>query len=64
MTERAILIKELDELPAEYFDEVRYFVAQIKQRKSKRIPETMILSSSVLSKDWDTQEEDEVWASL
>jgi len=44
--------------------EVVDFVAWIKQRKLSHIPETMLLSETSLSKDWDTPEEDEVWASL
>jgi hypothetical protein len=41
MTERSVLLREIDTLP-----------------------ETMLASEAALSKDWDTPEEDEAWASL
>ena len=64
MTNRAVLQQELETLPAACLGEVIDFVAWIKQRKLPRIPETMLLSEAVLSKDWDTPEEDEAWANL
>ena len=69
MTDRAVLIKEIETLPAASLGEVIDFVAWIKQRKLSyktlsHIPETMLLSESALSKDWNTPEEDEAWASL
>jgi len=64
MTNRAVLQKEIETLPAAILDDVIDFVAWIKQRKLSQIPETMLLSEAVLSKDWDTPEEDEAWASL
>ena len=64
MTSRAVLLQEIETLPAVCLGEVVDFVAWIKHRKLSRIPETMLLSEAALSKDWDTQEEDEAWASL
>ena len=69
MTNRAVLAQEIQTLPAAYINEVIDFVSWIKQRKltGKRlsqIPETMLISETVLSKDWDTPEEDEAWANL
>jgi len=69
MTNRAVLLQEIEALPTAYIDEVANFVARIKQRKShtrnvSQIPETMLLSESSLSTDWNTPEEDEAWASL
>ena len=64
MTNRAVLIKEIETLPAACLGEVIDFVAWIKQRKLPRIPETMLLSEAALAKDWDTPEEDEAWAAL
>ena len=64
MTNRAVLLKEIETLPAACLNEVVDFVAWIKQRKLSQIPETMILSEASLSKDWDTPEEDEAWADL
>jgi len=64
MTNRAVLLQEIETLPAACVSEVVDFVAWIKQRKVSQIPETMLLSEASLSKDWNTPEEDEAWASL
>jgi len=64
MTDRAVLLQEIETLPAACLSEVVDFVAWIKQRKLSQVPETMLLSEAVLSQDWDTPEEDEAWASL
>jgi hypothetical protein len=64
MVERTVLLQEIETLPASCVSEVVDFVAWIKQHKLSQIPETMLLSEASLSKDWDTQEEDEAWASL
>jgi hypothetical protein len=64
MTERAVLLQEIETLPPACIGEVIDFVAWIKQRKLLQIPETMLLSEAALSKDWDTPEEDEAWANL
>jgi hypothetical protein len=64
MTNRAVLLKEIETLPAACVSEVVDFVVWIKQRKVSQIPETMLLSEASLSKDWDTPEEDEAWANL
>ena len=64
MTNRAVLMKEIETLPAACVGEVIDFITWIKQRKLSQIPETMLLSEDVLLKDWDTPDEDEAWASL
>ena len=69
MTERAVLMQEIETLPATCINEVIDFVAWIKQRKFagkllSQIPETMLMSEASLSKDWNTPEEDEAWAGL
>ena len=64
MTERAVLLKEIETLPAACLGEVTNFVEWIKQRKLPQIPETMLLSEEALSKEWNTPEEDEAWANL
>ena len=64
MTNRAVLLREIETLPAASLDEVVNFVAWIKYRKLSQVSETMLLSETSLSKDWDTPEEDEAWASL
>ena len=64
MTERAVLMHEIETLPAAFVSEVIDFVAWIKQRKISKIPETMLMSEASLAKDWNTPEEDEAWAAL
>jgi len=64
MTKRSVLLHEIETLPAACIDEVVDFVALIKQRNLSQMPETMLMSESSLSKDWDTQEEDKAWANL
>ena len=64
MINRAVLLKEIETLPANCIGEVIDFVAWIKHHKLSQIPETMLLSETALSKDWNTPEEDAAWASL
>ncbi len=64
MTTNAVLLREIETLPQSCVEEVVDFVAWIKHRKLSQMPETMLLSEAVLSKDWNTPEEDEAWASL
>jgi hypothetical protein len=64
MTDRAVLLHEIETLPANCVGEVIDFVAWVKHRKLSSISETMLLSEMALSKDWDTPEEDEAWADL
>jgi len=64
MTNRAVLLHEIETLPANCIGEVVDFVAWIKHHKLSQIPETMLLSETSLSKDWNTPEEDEAWKDL
>jgi len=64
MTNHAVLLQEIETLPATCVNEVIDFVSWIKQRKLSQIPETMLMSEVSLSKDWSTPEEDEAWAAL
>jgi len=69
MTNHAVLLREIETLPAACINEVIDFVSWIKQRKLdykplSQIPETMLMSETALSKDWNTPEEDEAWAAL
>ncbi|MCL2557015.1 MAG: hypothetical protein FWE09_00890 [Treponema sp.] len=64
MEARAVLLQEIETLPAACLDDVIDFVSWIKQRRLSQIPETMLLSESALSKDWNAPEEDEAWAAL
>ena len=58
------LIKEIETIPSEYFQEILDFLNYLKLKHLKSIPETMILSEKSLSDDWDSPEEDAAWANL
>jgi hypothetical protein len=64
LSERDILLHEINTLPAECLGEVVDFVAYIKRKQLKKIPETMFLSEASLARDWDSPEEDEAWRNL
>ena len=64
MTNTAVLMREIETLPANCVGQVVDFVAWLKHRKLSQMPETMMLSEASLAKDWDTPEEDEAWANL
>ena len=64
MLAHAVLLKEIETLPASCIGEVIDFIAWIKQRKLSQMPETMLMSEAVLEKDWNTPEEDEAWVNL
>jgi len=64
MSNRAVLLQQIETLPADSVGEEIDFVAWLKHHKLSQIPETMLLSETSLSKDWNTPEEDEAWANL
>jgi hypothetical protein len=64
MTERAVLIREIETLPESRVAEALDFVGYLKQRSAPRVPETMLLSEAAPAKDWGAPEEDEAWAGL
>ena len=64
MTERTVLLQEIEALPSQYWGEVADFVGYLKQKMLKQSDETMLLSEAMLAKDWDTAEEDEAWKDL
>jgi hypothetical protein len=61
---RETLLQEFNALSPAYYTDVLDFIESLKTKRQPAIPETMLLSESALSKDWDTVEEDKVWASL
>ena len=64
MTAIKNLMAEIETLPTKHIEEVINFVGFLKLKSLQPIPETMILSQSALSKDWDSPEEDAAWADL
>ena len=59
---RETLLQEFNALSPAYYSDVLGFIESLKTKPA--ISETMLMSESALSKDWDTEEEDKVWASL
>jgi hypothetical protein len=64
MTDRDVLLRELDFLPPQSLGEVLDFIGYLKQKRAQEVSETMLLSEAALAKDWDTPEEDKAWANL
>jgi len=64
MTKRDALIREMDQVPDTYLDEVRDFVRFLKQRIARDAYGTAVVSESSLAKDWLRPEEDEAWKDL
>ena len=58
------LLQEVSALPLAFCPVVLDFIETLKTQRQPAIPETMLLSESALSKDWETEEEDIAWASL
>lgn len=59
-----IIIKELDEIPEEFANEILNFVRFLKFKSESDKIETYNASESSLKKDWLKPEEDEAWKEL
>ena len=64
MSKKELLIREIDQIPEPFLDEVMDFVQFLKTRMAKQVLDITIASESSLKKDWLRPEEDEVWQSL
>jgi hypothetical protein len=64
MSNKELLLQEINTLPADCLGEVVDFVEYIKQKQLRKIPETMRLSEASLAKEWDTPDEDAAWQTL
>jgi hypothetical protein len=64
METKDLIQKEIEVLPEPYFEEILDFIYFLNGRASKKRMETVILSESVLAKDWLSPEEDEAWKNL
>jgi len=58
------LLREVSGLPPVQYPKVLHFIESLKVDRQSTIPETMFLSEPSLSKEWDTEEEDNAWANL
>jgi len=65
------LLREIETLPVNFVQEVSDFIGYLKVKRSgsaaadrSGVPATMLLSETALSRDWNTPDEDAVWADL
>ena len=64
MSKKEILIKEIEQVPEPFLDEVLDFVRFIRAKGIKERMNTAIASESSLAKDWLKPGEDESWENL
>jgi len=64
MSKREAVIKEIEQIPEPFLEEVLDFVHFLKAKITKERLDTTIASESSLGKDWLRAEEDEAWQSL
>jgi len=64
MSKKELLIREIDQIPEPFLDEVMDFVQFLKARMTKQVLDITIASESSLKKDWLKPEEDEAWQNL
>jgi hypothetical protein len=65
MSTREILSEEIKNTPESLLKELYDFLLFLKyKRKHDNQVDTYLASEKVLSRDWDTQEEDEAWKNL
>lgn len=64
MGKKELLIKEIDQVPEPFLDEVLNFIHFLKAKIIKEKMDTVIASESSLKKDWLGPEEDEAWQRL
>ena len=59
-----LILKELENMPDEFIEEVLDIVMLLKAKPSREKLETLIISESALKKDWLKAEEEEAWRDL
>jgi len=64
MDRKRTLIREVEDLPTAFLEEVIDFVQFLKVKATQDHLETALLSESALGKDWLKPEEDEAWEGL
>ena len=64
MSKKELLIREIEQVPEPFLDEVLDFVHFLKTKIIKEKLDITIVSESSLKKDWLRPEEDEAWRSL
>jgi len=64
MSKKDILLKEIEQIPEPYLDEVLDFIRFLKTKNVKEKMNITITSETSLAKDWLKPEEDEAWQNL
>ena len=64
MSTQELISKEIEGLPEPLQREVYDFVRFLREKSEDGSFNGLLLSESVLSKDWNTPEEDAAWANL
>ncbi len=64
MSNKDILLKEIEELPDERLREIIDFVRFLKSQEQEEKLEPTLLSEPSLAKGWTKAEEDEAWSDL
>jgi hypothetical protein len=64
MSTQELIIKEVENLPEPLQLEVYNFARSLREKASDESFNGLVLSESVLRKDWDMPEEDAAWANL
>jgi len=64
MSNKEAVIKEIEQIPEPFLEEVLDFVHFLKTKITKERLDIAIASESALRKDWLKPEEDEAWQSL
>jgi len=64
MSTQELIIKEVENLPEPLQREVYDFARFLREKANRESFNGLLLSESVLRKDWDTPEEDAAWANL
>jgi len=64
MSKKDILLKEIEQVPEPYLDEVLDFIRFLKTKNVKEKMQLTMASETSLAKDWLKPEEDEAWQNL
>ena len=64
MSKKELLIREIEQVPEPFLDDVLDFVHFLKTKIMREKHDITIVSESSLKKDWLRPEEDEAWRGL
>jgi len=64
MSTKELVLKEIEQIPETYVDEILDFVLFLKSRISKERLDPAIMSETSLGRDWLKPQEDSAWTDL